>query len=445
MATANVISIIAQPVHMSFLCFEVGGILDTCPAQLGTTVSDIAFQKLGDQVKTAGTIAGDPSRLSADANGVMQIAQKFALATLRNEDRKALLDNAVNNRQNIYFSKHANSASVISTIKATYFKTSPASNPNLLDRLGDLANQQLTDLAEAYTEDDRKGVVKATSSSLETTSKSTGCSNRAGKFYQESVGRIVAQGTKLPHDLPLPWEGTMDKTDNKILWPSGYESKRFISNGATPGTALTVGVNFEESTNAGQASGRQSTEHVDYEYRTPYLEAQARNLRAQISLNDQKFSLFMFQQNIPHLEQIFKNELASVDNDVYQLQVALLRTVLISPRSGVVTGIYKKPGDAVSAGEPVVRVEDNRVVHLVANLVMHGPIAIGATATVTTTLGGAAQPTTTLSGSVVAARGRGSGGAWEVVIKVNNIDGAGNAILPLGYSFDAEYTSVTIV
>src|SRR5206468_7305203 len=114
----------------------------------------------------SGTVAGDPSRLLCDSNRVMQIAQQFSLATLRNEDRKAFLDKAVNTRQNIYFSKHANSASVISTIRGNYSRTSPASNPNLLEILSNIAQQQATALQDAYTEDDRLGVVKATSSSL---------------------------------------------------------------------------------------------------------------------------------------------------------------------------------------------------------------------------------------------------------------------------------------
>jgi hypothetical protein len=60
-------------------------------------------------------------------------------------------------------------------------------------------------------------------------------------------------------------------------------------------------------------------------------------------------------------------------------------------------------------------------------------------------LGGASGPATTLpTGNVVAARGQGSGGRWEVVVKVNNVDTSGDYILPLGYSFDAEYTEVTI-
>jgi hypothetical protein len=160
---------------------------------------------------------------------------------------------------------------------------------------------------------------------------------------------------------------------------------------------------------------------------------------------DQRFESYMFEQNMPHLEQIFKNELASIDNDVYQLQVALLRSFLIAPFHGVVTGIYKHPGDAVSAGEPVLRLEDHRVVHVTGTLVHYGSLPLGAAATVSTTLGGATQPATMVSGRVIAARGMASSGRWEVVVEVNNVDGAGNYVLPLNYWFDPEFTDVTIV
>jgi hypothetical protein len=447
MGTANVISMITQPVQASYLCFEIGGILDTCYAKLGVAVKDIPYSVLSDHVKTSGTIAGDPSRLRCDSNGVMQIVQEFSLATLRNEDRKAFLDSAVNTRQNIYFSKYANSALVISTIKAYYSQASPTSKPNRLEILRDIAQQQAMDLQEAYTVDGRTGVVRETSSSLETATTSRGNTLRALKFYQEGLLGAVGKGTKL-HGTPAPWEGKPepnDPPDTKDKTWLGYPSAGFKAPANTDRASLTVGVNYEESNNSSISSGTQSAWHVDYEYRTPYLEARARNNRAQISLMDQKFESYMFEQNIPHLEQIFQNELASVDNGVYQLQIALLRSFLISPLPGIVTGIYKNPGDAVNAGEPVIRVEDNGIVHLVANLVHHGPIPIGATATVTTTLSGAAGPATTLTGSVVAARGQGSGGRWEVIIKANNTDGSGNYILPLNYYFDAEYTQVTIV
>jgi biotin carboxyl carrier protein len=213
---------------------------------------------------------------------------------------------------------------------------------------------------------------------------------------------------------------------------------------AVPATALTVGTNYELSRNNGTASGTQSASNVDYEYRTPYFETRAKHARARISLIDQKFESYMFEQNIPYLQKIFKNELASIDNDVYQLQIALLRSFLISPIPGIVTGIYKNPGDAVSAGEPVLRVENNEIVRLVATVVHRGSISIGSTATVATTLFGPSNPATTLTGSVVAARGQGDGNQWEIVVQTNNVDGSGNHILPLSYYFDRKYTKLII-
>ncbi len=432
MGTANVVSLNAQPSRVAFLCFEVGGILDTRRAELGQAAKDIPYQKLIDLVKTAGTVPGtSPSRLKADSNGIMDLVHDFALATLRNEDRKAALDSAVNTRENIFFSKHANAAAIISTLRAYYWRTSPTSKVNRLSTLTDLANQQMVALQEAYAEDDRLGVVRATSSSMESSTSSDGGANRTSLFTQHSVPRMVAAHTTIPFAMPLP-----PKNLNAEL--------RFKSNNPS-NTALTVGSNFEPSNNWGRAAGTQATSHVDYEYRTPSLEARAKEHRAQISLMDQRFESYMFEQNMPHLEQIFKNELASIDNDVYQLQVALLRSFLIAPFHGVVTGIYKHPGDAVSAGEPVLRVEDHRVVHLAGTLVHYGPIPPAAAVKVTSTLGGATQPATTVNGHVIAARGLASSGRWEVIAEVDNVDGAGNYLLPLNYWFDPEYTDVTIV
>jgi hypothetical protein len=437
MGVAHVISMTARPVHASYLGFEIGGILNTCDVQLGDAVGAVPYDKVADTVKTSGTITGDPSRLAGDADGLLNIVQPLSVASLRNEDRKASLDSAVNTRQNIYFSKYANAGFVISTIRGSYGKASPASNPNVLDRLDDLANQQLVQLDEAYRQDDRTGVVRSTSSSVESETVSRGGSNRGSKFFQESVGRQVGRGSKLPHVPPLPWEGYPNH-----IW-SGYESRRFLTPDTT-GTAVTTGVNYEESNNDNRASGRQSATHEDYEYRTPYIEAHARALRARISLTNQQFEAYMFSQNIPHLEKIFANELASIDNDVFQLQIALLRSFLIPPGDGVVTGVYKEPGEAVSAGEPVVRVENNGHVLVTAKLVHAGPILTGNTATLTTTLAGAGGPATAVSGAVVSARGLDSGTRWEVVIRADNVQAGGGYILPLDYVFDPEYTDVTI-
>ena len=436
MGTAKVISVVAQPIRGSYLCFDVGGILDQLFVDLGVAAKDIPFEKLCDPVRSSKLTPGDPSRLQFDAAGIVNHASPFAMATLRNEMSKSALDTAINTRQNVYFSKYANSSSVISTIRGSYSRTSPASKPNLLQNLDDIAEQQFTALSDAYTEDDRTGVVRETSSTVQTGTTSSGTSMRLSNFTQESQAEPGKQNAPMPPVLPdFSWYGDFGQTIN---------ANRNTYN-RPANSVLTAGYNFEYSPTENHASGNQSAVNVDYEYRTPYLETRARHMRAHISLIDQKFESFMFEQNVPHLEKIFENELASIDNDVYQLQIALLRSFLISPIRGIVTGIYKNPGDAVSAGEPVLRVENNDVVRLVASVVYRGPIPIGSTATVTTTLFGPSSPATPLPpGSVVAARGIGDRDRWEVVVQINNIDASGNQILPLGYCFDREYTDVTI-
>src|SRR5262249_37856204 len=138
------------------------------------------------------------------------------------------------------------------------------------------------------------------------------------------------------------------------------------------------------------------------------------------------------------------NELTSIDSDVYRAQMAYLNTILLSPIKGTVTGVYKNLGDGVSPGEPIIRVENNDVIYLIATLVYRGPISIGSSVTVTTTLFDALGPSTSIDGSVVAVRGAQEDDHWEVTIKCDNLDNAGKPIFPLGYHFDYDDTTVSI-
>jgi hypothetical protein len=149
----------------------------------------------------------------------------------------------------------------------------------------------------------------------------------------------------------------------------------------------------------------------------------------------------MFRQNLPNLTQVFQNELDTIDNNVYRLQIAFLNTILMSPIPGTVTGIYKNPGDPVKAGEAVMRVENTGTVLLVAKLVYRGAIQLGATIQFQTLLYD--SPTSqTLTGQVLAVRGQREDQQWEVIARCNNLDGGGKPIFPLGYNFDFDDTQV---
>ena len=211
---------------------------------------------------------------------------------------------------------------------------------------------------------------------------------------------------------------------------------------------------FSETEWQGTTGETQKIVNTDYGFRTPYFESQAQGLRSAISLADQKFAAFMDAQKMPNIAQIFENEKESMDLDVKRLQVAFLNTILLTPIDGIVTGIYKNPGEVVRAGEPVIRVEDNSIIFLLATVVYRGPIVIAppfgppppnSSVTVQTKLFDQALLPQPLTGKVVAARGHRNDDTWELIVECSNYvspgrgagagAGTGNTILPIGYPF----------
>ncbi len=213
----------------------------------------------------------------------------------------------------------------------------------------------------------------------------------------------------------------------------------------TTGQDATTGQEVTQAVLEGTATEQQTIMNTGYDYRIPSIENLARNDRAQISLIDEQFAQFMAGQNLPYLNQVLSNELAIIDLRVRRLQVAYLSTILMSPISGIITGVFTGLGDPVSAGGVLVRVEDNQTVLLEGTLVYRGMIAVGDTATIQTTRFSDPAAVVTITGTVVAAQGHeASDDWWNVAISCDNIDGNGNPLFPLHYSFDHDDTTMEI-
>jgi hypothetical protein len=387
MASATVVSLKTRAFQVSHLCFPTPGIVEDVgkvivpdnrrlvsrPIHLGDTVTPFDFD--GFYAGLGATSKADKSSLTYDSSGIKNDSsvQASLLMTLRAESTAAVLDKAVNARQNAYYAKYAHVETIISVLKNFYTPTASKptatmSKPDALARLYSAALQQQDDLSSAYS-----------------------------------------QGL-LPTVPGLPTVVT------------GTSS--VMSSGGGQGTSAT-----------------ELIQNTDSAYRTPSLEAAAQGWRAQISLIDQQLSAFMASQNLLNLEQVFTNELQSIDLEVKRLQIAYLNSILMSPINGVITGIYKNSGDWVQAGEPVIRVEDNSTVILVGTLKYQGLISIGQQMTVTTSLfeSSNAPP---IVGNVIAARGRpDEDDRWDVHILCDN---SSAPVLSLNYHFDYDDTSVTI-
>ena len=449
MGTAKAVSLSVRPYQVSHLCFELDGILEvsTALAELGATVPAFDFPAFYAILGASPTVAGDPSQLLFNFPEIDAAVAPFALCALRKEPRKVALAQAVNSRQNSYFAKFANAGAIIAQMNSSYSPSVVGSKTQRLEVLAALASDQWALLKAAYTSDGRTGVQRTTNSVLTSRTASGGTSNEQGGSQeqggssdtggsnQESVG-LLASGT-----IPAP-----PTPPGNFSWSASGPVNVDLDEQRTEesGTNWANTTNQENSTSSGWASQTQHIANVDYGYRTPYYEAAAQFERAQISLIDQQFQQFMTTQNFPHLDRVFANEFNNMDGNVFRLQVAYLNSILMSPIKGTVTGVYKHPGDPIRAGEPVIRVEDNSTILILAKVVYRGPVTVGSAFTVATQLFEASPLTPPMSGTVVAAKGTCDDDTWELIVKCDNLDASSNPIFPSGYHFDYDDTSITI-
>ncbi len=490
-ATAKVRNLTARAAQAAHLCFEMDGILMQVNAQIGAAVTAFNFPtfyaKLGNTVPGGGRpfgIAPDPSRLQYDSTGINNdpAVQGALLVALRAESAKAVLDAGVDSRQNSYYRKYANQAAIIAQMQQNYDQSvgGAASKPAMLAQLASVSSMQYTLLDSAYTADGKTGVVKSTTSALTSDTQSSGSSNTSsnGSSQGNSTGNSSSQGSASQQagTNPVTTGQALTLTEDFQIgfWNYDYTSgtSNFVqyqpsggggpaqavsystvypaptntsSSGSTTsnGTSNQTSKGVSESRSSGTATQNQTTTNTDYGYRVPFTENQAQYYRAQISLMDQQFSQFLYGQNLGKLDQVFTNELQMIDLGVRRLQIAYLNTLLLSPISGIVTGMFKNVGEYVKAGEPVLRVENPASVYLVGTVICRASVSVGQTLQVTTQLFESSPPTT-ITGSIVAVRGQKSEDEWNIVATCANLDTSGNPILPLNYCFDFDDTTVTI-
>lgn len=193
-------------------------------------------------------------------------------------------------------------------------------------------------------------------------------------------------------------------------------------------------------------TAKSSSEARGYEYRAPSEENYIRYSRARIGQRQEYLAALRMRALCERAEAWASNELTALDTQVRKLQVAYIDTLLVSPIAGVVTGVFRNSGDFVSAGQPVVRVEDDSTVFLVGTIKHRGMVKPNSQVSVTTTLFDA--PTgqqTRIDGSVASVRGHDSvDEQWEILVLCSNRTASGAPILPLNYNFDFESTTVEV-
>ncbi len=425
--TAKPLSLTVRPFKVANLCFEVGGILGESFAELGAQVFAFDFDDVYKSFRDASTLQGNAGRLEFDSVRIDKLTKtlftpsfppgtghppgpesprRFALAALRAEPVKAALNKAILSRENGFITKYGKSTEIASLLKAHR-----DDKTFRLDRLTHRSQQRTNNLLFAYS--------------------------RSGRSESDVVTKTITDIISKHHEEPFVTTATVsDKTTT-----SRVAHEHVVSANAVKNNDLAGAVEIQRVENTG------------YEFRMPFIDEDMRNDRDVLVLSDQTVSHFLQTHYLDRLEDVYKNELASIDADVNQMQVAYLNTILMSPIDGVVTGVYKHPGNPVAAGEPVFRVENNDNILIVARISCRGPIVVGSDTTegsmlqVTTRLFDLPNsPVTTVEAKIVAARIQGEDDQWEVIAKRPNTDNAGKGgpLFPLGYSFDYDDTEVSV-
>lgn len=187
-----------------------------------------------------------------------------------------------------------------------------------------------------------------------------------------------------------------------------------------------------------------TTRHYSQELQFPAADNTARYLRSEIGLRQEKLAAYRL--NSMHTYENLLVERAMSAAEIRKIQLAYIDTFLVPPFNGIVTAVFRNVGDAVTAGQPVLRIENDRTVYLVGTIKCRSLLRLGQTAQVTTTLfDEPGAPPISIQGTVCAVRGHEAvDEQWNVLIRCNNEGADGARLLPLNYSFDFDSTSIEI-
>jgi hypothetical protein len=407
------------------LSFAVPGVIESVGPQgeLGAKVTAYAprpdlYSRLGEtEIDPAGRPTG---RLVFGSERIRAELLPKALMVLANESQAAELDQAILARQNEYLTHYRHIAEMESEFRDGY--------RDKLDRLGrlkELVDRHYAEIESAY---------HAESQSLENPAHAA-----AMRPTTVATVKLAAVGT-IERGQIQDWDG--DGAPGHGIY---YTHK--IEQAARPARLASTGA-WEEYGDADPAPklvSQQITSIVQSDHIAhPRLENQMRHERLGVDVIDELLAERTFAKRIPYLREIWRNELEAIDLSVRKLQLAYIDTFLLSPINGMVTAVYRQPGEGARSSDAVVRVDDASRIILSGQVQSASPIVVGQTVKVKAkrAFGASTSPSPELTGKVILARGSDSDvGRWTVAFAVE----PGNA-LPLDYTLepDPTYTTITI-
>ena len=244
---------------------------------------------------------------------------------------------------------------------------------------------------------------------------------------------------------------------------TGSNNSKSSSTNNVDGSGASESMTTSDSSSINSSTSTGTTHNRGFEFRHPSAENEMTGQRALVQLKDEQFNQELFSLQVRErndgttqvdMDDILENELRVIDHDVRKVQLNYVHTFLVSPITGVVTGVFKDIGESVQVGEAVLQIENDASVLLVGRLNYRSKLEIGMKPMVKAFHVFEADTTDIpleMEGEIVSIRGhRADNDEWDIVIRCDNRENPtlssddGKRKFPLNYTFDRHHTKVVI-
>lgn len=417
MGSGKIRSLVVRPIQSADIAADRAGVLaEFHPSvRLGATVKGASRAALLKDIANP-----SPSGQMRNAEAVHAVLWASALARIGNEEEGLELDALVLEHHNRLLSGMADPASLASTL-ADFHRD----KQQLLDSQLKVHKEKADKLSSEYGTND---VVK----------KSTSTSSFVHNVGQYSSVYLHPMTMRTPkYDVGATYQpGDGKSTTNypeTLVMPTGYNAatQQFdVELSKTPVT-LTFEEADKEHLNPTVSGFLNQVERTVVppqslvtdliDLRHPRLEQRFADLRVEQQLGEAITESKLANAKVAKLAEILANEAAMQRGGVALAQVRLARTYLSSEIDGIVTAIYKDPGEFVQVGEPVLRVESDHALLLVGQVQHKGLIGVGSLVTIDLANLAESGDKVQLSGEVVVVRGHDADDdEWDITVLVKD-------------------------
>jgi hypothetical protein len=463
--TAKVQSLRVRPKRSADLSFNVPGILAIRgdKAYLKEEIQSVLdyqreiYEKL-NQVDANG-------KLLMSASTLRDLLGSHTLFQLYNETAAASLDQMVLQRQNAFLERYKYNPERLAEIKKLFptkdadltGKDTEGSKLWRLSQQRSADNKKYTDLDTEYKRDQTDGIERdEVVKQQKTDTNNTVLYTDDHKITSTTTSKSITIATP-EHKTVLNAAKKVD-TDGTTTITEGdafqYITAKEVKSEQQDAAGKKLPDKYESQSSSttyppdkGTKLNQSNVLHYS-EFLHPSQENILRHERTQSDLMQEELSDALYAFRVNNLLQIWQNELNALDLEVQKFQISFVRTFLIPPFPGIITSVYKDIGESIQAGEPIIRIEDNRTLLLVGLINYRGLLSLGAKMTIKANdLFEDGKELEIKDVEVVSIRGHDSDNdIWDVILQCNNpLDTTtGTPTLPINYHFDRDNVEITV-